>query len=507
MHLIDESKFSEFEILKESDNSLPPGVIARGRGPIGITEAENKNGRWYSNDFWESILNNPETQKSLKERSMVGSADHPSSYLPPFHMISHVITDAKVDRNSNALLADFDILDTPMGKIVKTLFDAKVKVGASTRALGKTKLESGRNKVQKEGYHWGGFDFVLDPSCQNAYPSIKENIEKIIAESSCDTLFSSKESIKDTVKLYENFMNKFGCDTKLLFEKAQQVDSLNEGLLQNNINALQYQQLILDSEYKDSLSIISGMEIKIKELSDINEDNSKKLDQVNLELENSKKEISSYKDTIEKLSTKINFLKELYLESGIDDLKKVQIRDESTIESKTNIKEEVKSQSSDTKIEGISSLLDNKKDMSIDVKDDKIISLEKSSIELKKLNRSLTEKNAQLVLQLGYDKNMYEVSLNALKEKIEDSNFVIESLKEDLGFAKIEIDRLRKPIKEYVEIKKVSKVANKVASEVLDESPINATFILNEDKKDSKKSDSKIRNNVKSIYSSVKKGR
>jgi hypothetical protein len=505
MHLIDESKFSEFEILKESDQPLPPGVIARGKGPIGITETENKNGRWYSNDFWESVLSNPETQKSLKERSMVGSADHPSSYLPPFHMISHVITDAKVDRNSNALLADFDILDTPMGKIVKTLFDAKVKVGASTRALGKTKLESGRNKVQKEGYHWGGFDFVLDPSCQNAYPSIKENIEKVISESSCDSLFSSKESVKDAVKLYENFMNKFGCDTKLLFEKAQQMDSINEDVMQKNIIALQSQQLVLDSEYKDSLSTINDMEIKIKELSDVNESNSKKLDQVNLELENSKKEISSYRDTIEKLSTKINFLKELYLESGIDDLKKIQINNESIIESKTDIKkEEVKSQSSDTKIEGISSLLDNKKDNSINVKDDKIISLEKSNIELKRLNRSLTEKNAQLVLQFGYDKNMYEVSLNALKEKVEDGNFVIESLKEDLGLAKIEIDKLRKPINESVEIKKV---VNKLSSDVLDESPINATFILNEDKKDSKKSDSKIRDNVKSIYSNVKKGR
>ena len=59
------------------------------------------------------------------------------------------------------------ILSTPMGQIAKTLIQDGVKIGMSSRALGKLTEQGGVNKV--EDMRLVAIDCVADPSCTKAF--------------------------------------------------------------------------------------------------------------------------------------------------------------------------------------------------------------------------------------------------------------------------------------------------------------------------------------------------
>lgn len=225
MPLFQEEYFgSSFEVVTESKKDLPPGVIMRVRGPIGITEKKNRNGRLYSNKFWRDVLERSEVKQAIKERAMVGAADHPKSFVPPIASISHVMVDAYLDEENNALVAESDILDTPMGRIVKTCFDAKLKLGSSTRGASKTNPKSVSGEMQSDGFKWGGYDFCFEPSAQNAYQEVREQVEKIITESATDILVNEQtgnEESTDTRELYRKVLKHFGSDADTIFESVE----------------------------------------------------------------------------------------------------------------------------------------------------------------------------------------------------------------------------------------------------------------------------------------------
>lgn len=217
MELLLEDYFSDepFQLVTES-SKLPSGTIMIVKGPIGITETKNLNGRVYTNDFWTKVLSRESVVSELKERSLIGSADHPKSFVPPMATVSHVLVEASIDPNTNTLYGTSEVLDFPMGRIVKNCYDCKLKVGASTRGGGMTKKKDGVDYVLEDGYRWGGFDFCFKPSAQNAYPKpVQESVEQVIYESSIDELGENE----DSREMYKRVLSKFGCNVAVIQEK------------------------------------------------------------------------------------------------------------------------------------------------------------------------------------------------------------------------------------------------------------------------------------------------
>lgn len=150
--------------------------VTKVSGIFSQCDKRNKNGRIYRRSLWERILNEPRIQEQLNNRQMVGELGHPIEEerietLP--ERISHVITSLKLMPDGR-VIGEAEILDTPMGKILKTLYEAGVKIGISSR--GYTETESYSEDVPDD-YELVTFDFVLDPSSQEAYP-IKEQYRK-----------------------------------------------------------------------------------------------------------------------------------------------------------------------------------------------------------------------------------------------------------------------------------------------------------------------------------------
>jgi len=74
------------------------------------------------------------------------------------------------------LMGEGEILNTPHGKILKSLLNDGVRVGISSRGVGNGRVDENGILVIDENYKLITFDAVADPSTPNAYQQkIKEN--------------------------------------------------------------------------------------------------------------------------------------------------------------------------------------------------------------------------------------------------------------------------------------------------------------------------------------------
>lgn len=163
--------FDKLELIKETSKD---GVkIFRLKGPFLEAEVENKNGRVYSKTILEREVNEFVEGKIKKNRSM-GELDHPENPQINLERVSHIIESLEMKDNIGYGCAK--LIDTPMGRIAKTLVDEGIIVGMSTRGVGTLD-----GKTVKEDYKLITVDIVADPSAPNCFvEGVLENKEFIM---------------------------------------------------------------------------------------------------------------------------------------------------------------------------------------------------------------------------------------------------------------------------------------------------------------------------------------
>lgn len=166
-----DSLLMEAKIIESNRANLPEGVLLRVQGLCQKVGIKNANGRLYPVEVWEHIFGDQIWTNKVKEGSMIGEADHPESNVPSIQRASHVIRSVDWDKGEN-VYATFDILDTPTGRILETLFKAGVKVGVSSRGDGSTRRDEEQSAdIVEVGYIPDTWDFVINPSTAGAFPS------------------------------------------------------------------------------------------------------------------------------------------------------------------------------------------------------------------------------------------------------------------------------------------------------------------------------------------------
>jgi hypothetical protein len=151
------------------------------RGLVQKANAKNQNGRVYTTD----ILNRELTRLSepIKNRRLVGQLDHPQTATIEYAKASHLVT-ALTMEESGDMIGELELLDTPAGRIAKSLVESKVQIGISSRGLGTVRKEENL-LVVNDDFQLVTFDIVAEPSTPNAYPTrISEDlIRKITGHS------------------------------------------------------------------------------------------------------------------------------------------------------------------------------------------------------------------------------------------------------------------------------------------------------------------------------------
>lgn len=145
-------------------------------GPYMMAEKQNQNGRVYAlNEMVREVERY--TNDMIKTRRAIGEMNHPQSTEVNPVNACHVVVELK--QNGNYFMGKSQILDTPMGQLLKSLVKDKIRMGISTRGLGNLTESSEGKKVSN--FHLICLDVVHQPSVQNAMlESVLESKEWLI---------------------------------------------------------------------------------------------------------------------------------------------------------------------------------------------------------------------------------------------------------------------------------------------------------------------------------------
>jgi len=148
--------------LKEAIETGSSSLIMK--GILQKSNTLNQNGRVYPHEILEREVRN--YQKFIKENRALGELDHPDSSVVELKNASHIVREAHMD--GDICYGTVEILDTPSGKILKSLVSSGVTLGISSRGVGSTRRE-GEHQVVQDDFQLICWDFVSEPSTPGAF--------------------------------------------------------------------------------------------------------------------------------------------------------------------------------------------------------------------------------------------------------------------------------------------------------------------------------------------------
>ena len=184
-------------------------------GIFAQAEGKNRNGRIYPMQVMEKAVGKYSTDQVSKGRA-VGELNHPEGPTVNLDKVSHKINE--LNFKGNDVMGKAQILDTPMGNIVKGLLEGGVQLGVSTRGMGS--LEQRNNAMYvKDDFMLNAIDIVQDPSAPGAFVNgIMEGVEwvwhngiierKAIEKMETEIKKASRTNLYETqVREFKNFLS------------------------------------------------------------------------------------------------------------------------------------------------------------------------------------------------------------------------------------------------------------------------------------------------------------
>ena len=165
LRLVTETPLQEqFEYIVEEKNNKEPSTLYI-RGPYMAAESLNKNKRIYSlNEMSREV--DRYCEDMIKTNRSMGELNHPASAEVNPERACHLVTELR--REGNIFYGRSKVLSTPMGMIVRSLVNDGVRVGMSSRALGKL-IEEGSGINRVTDMRLVAIDCVADPSFTKAF--------------------------------------------------------------------------------------------------------------------------------------------------------------------------------------------------------------------------------------------------------------------------------------------------------------------------------------------------
>tara|TARA_B110000977_G_scaffold113066_1_gene146408 strand:- start:1802 stop:2500 length:699 start_codon:yes stop_codon:yes gene_type:complete len=197
--IVEDVQYIQEDILNEagektgSKNYFIEGVIMQG-------DIKNRNGRVYpaSTLMKEMARYN---KNYVEARRAYGELGHPAGPTINLDRVSHMFTELKQDGSN--VIGRAKIMDTPMGKIVKSLIDEGANLGISSRGMGSIKQnKNGVMEVQSDFMLATAGDIVADPSAPDAFvKGVMEGVDWIYdVASSSWTMANAFDQIEEEIK-------------------------------------------------------------------------------------------------------------------------------------------------------------------------------------------------------------------------------------------------------------------------------------------------------------------
>lgn len=181
-----ESAGINLETKKKGDN--PNDYVLE--GIAAVFGEENNNHRIYEEK--EYLPHLEYLNKKIGENRLLGELDHPEKFDVSLKHISHIVEKLEYIKESRQLKIRVRLLDTPHGRIAKTLVDAGVPISISSRAAGSV-MENKKVRIKKIFT----YDLVADPGFEKA--QLERIYESANFSSTSDTsVFSNLTDISES---------------------------------------------------------------------------------------------------------------------------------------------------------------------------------------------------------------------------------------------------------------------------------------------------------------------
>ena len=368
-------------------NKMGQPILGRLQGPCADFILPTRNGRKYDEALWEKVFNDPIVNEYFECGGVPGELDHPTDRLETCsEKIAIMMPEKPVKDKDGHLIATFDILDTPNGRIAYTLAKYGYKLGISSRGDGEVYPDVDGEHVDEDSYQFKAFDLVLLPAVKAARLKMVESLQdgKTFNKAINEAL---ENATPDEKKVMQETLNNLNIN----FNSEKSEDKSN--IAANNAGAT------LVKELQESLIAKQKAEAQVLELQE-------KLSVCYAKEAKQEEDIVKYKSTIRTLSESASSVKAL--QTKIETLNEsLKLKDEELVQEKDKVSKmlsrhenEIARQSKLT--ESITS-----KNLEIRQANDKVkslnenISVLKSEFEQKEnsLNESLAEVKKNLAIK------------------------------------------------------------------------------------------------------------
>lgn len=434
------------------------GILGRLYGPCADILNPTRNGRLYPDEAWTRVWNNELVKESFENGGIFGELDHP---VDREEICSEKIAICmperpKKDENGH-LIAYFDILDTPCGRITYQLAKYGYKLGISSRGTGELITDDEGNEiVDPESYDFTCFDIVITPSVKDARLTMSEGLDKNKLALNKALSESLEKSDADERRIMENTLRDLNIDYTQSQEKEEVVDNkLVEAVEKlNNINneAVNNGSEEMLKNLQEALKEKTRLEAEVKSLQEQLAVGNTKVDKLNEDLEH-------YKDATIRLGTLAKKSKELIKEvNSLKEQIKTNKNSDSTAltesinkrdneikllkENADNMKSEYEKQLSELN-EKYNTLSNNSKDIEVRMK--KMTSLKDGykKLAFNTVNRYIESKAAMIGVKPQEIKNKLSKSYT-----VDEIDQVCESLQEyNLNMSRLPIELQRNNIR------------------------------------------------------------
>lgn len=163
-------------------------IIGEYSGECADASITNANGMDITAEVFEKLFNSEEYKQAIKLGWYIGYLGHPEDpNCMDFKDSCIVMTEGHIDSDGK-VYGKFNLIDTPVGRVVAALQDAGVTFGISIRGAG----DLIGNSVDPDTFVFRGFDLVTFP----AYPEAIPEFTKIAASTDLETQKKYKKVCK-----------------------------------------------------------------------------------------------------------------------------------------------------------------------------------------------------------------------------------------------------------------------------------------------------------------------
>ena len=190
------------KIVSDIESEKPKNsVIGVFEGECADSNITNENGLDITRPVWENIFSSESYQQAIDLGWYIGFLGHPDDPgCMDFRNACIVMTEGHIDDNGK-VYGKFNLIDTPVGRTVKTFIDAGVTFGISVRGAG----DIVNNSVDPDTFVFRGFDLV-------SFPAFPESIPTFTAIAASSDVESQKKYKAICAAVKENLPNIDSCE-------------------------------------------------------------------------------------------------------------------------------------------------------------------------------------------------------------------------------------------------------------------------------------------------------